>query len=63
MYICLGWQKSACSKVRGAFDNLKITEKFRKGWMSVAKLPVRDENIFPTCLKEKGVSPCDPMHG
>ena len=40
-----------------------ITQNFRKGWMSVAKLPVRGENIFPTCLKEKGVSPCDPMHG
>ena len=33
-----------------------------KGWVRVAKLLVRAENIFP-CLKEKGVSPSDPMHG
>ena len=33
-----------------------------KGWVRVAKLLVRAENIFP-CLKEKGVSSCDPVHG
>ena len=33
-----------------------------KGWVRVAKLLVRAENIFP-CLKEKGVSPSYPMHG
>ena len=33
-----------------------------KDWVRVAKLLVRAENIFP-CLKEKGVSPSDPMHG
>ena len=43
------------------FDNLKIAQNFRKGWVRVTKLPVRVENIFP-CLKEKEFSPCDPMH-
>ena len=50
------------SRVCGAFDNLKIAQNLWKGWVRVAKLLVRAENIFP-CLKEKGVSPCDPMHG
>ena len=61
-YICLQWQLSACRRVCGAFDNLKIAQNLWKGWVIVTKLLVRAENIFP-CLKEKGVSPCDPMHG
>ena len=50
------------TNVSGQVVQLTDHRNLWKDWVRVAKLLVRAENIFP-CLKEKGVSPYDPMHG